>query len=327
MLDFAVNVAVPAPPTFVLDALRPALDHLATYPDPTECTTHLATHLGVDPERLLLTNGVAEAFHLIARARPWTHPVVVHPQFTEPDTALLAAGVEAHWFDCPPPRFDLDVNAFEEAHAGADLVIVGNPTNPTSRLHPAADLLRLRRPGRLLVVDEAFLDVVPREQDTLLRHAAAGEGVLVLRSLTKTFGLAGLRAGFVVGEPRWIEALGERQPHWSVNSLALAAVTACASAAGVDHVARVADEVARHRPHLVDGLTTLGFDVVAQPAAPFVLARHPRAAALRAGLRDAGIAVRRADTFPGLDDTWIRVAVRPPEVTDVLLTALRREIP
>ncbi|WP_052466828.1 Rv2231c family pyridoxal phosphate-dependent protein CobC [Mobilicoccus massiliensis] len=323
MLDFAVNVAVERPPEFLASAMADAITDLAAYPDAGPATALLADHLGLPTGRLLLVNGAAEAFHLIARAEPWRHPVVVHPQFTEPETALRAAGFAPGRHVLEAPAFAFDAESFEARHAEADLVFVGNPTNPTSRLHPAADLLRLRRPGRLVVVDEAFMDTVPREQDTVLRHAAAGEGVFVVRSLTKTFGLAGARAGFVVAEPAWIEACARAQPHWSVNSLALAAIEAICTRAGVAHVADVAARVAADRALLVDGLTGLGFDVVRPAAAPFVLAHHPRAAELRSRLREAGIAVRRADTFPGLDDTWLRIAVRDAATTATLLDALR----
>ena len=79
----------------------------------------------------------------------------------------------------------------------ADLVVVGNPTNPTSVLHPRDQILALRRPGRIVVVDEAFADAIPGEPASL-----AGESlpdVVVLRSLTKTWSLAGLRVGYALG--------------------------------------------------------------------------------------------------------------------------------
>ena len=101
-------------------------------------------------------------------------------------------------------------------HAAADLVVVGNPTNPTGVLHPAGDLRALRRPGRVLVVDEAFMDAVPGEPESLIGSDL--EGLLVLRSLTKTWGLAGLRAGYVVGDPALVAALRAVQPPWSVST-------------------------------------------------------------------------------------------------------------
>ena len=106
---------------------------------------------------MLLTAGAAEGFVLIAQAlRGVRRPVVVHPQFTEPEAALRAAGhpVERVLLD-PADDFRLDPS---RVPADADLVMIGNPTNPTSVLHPAQTLAALARPGRVLVVDEAFAD-------------------------------------------------------------------------------------------------------------------------------------------------------------------------
>lgn len=329
LADFAVNVAVPAPPGWLADRLHAAVAGLARYPDAREATAALAAAHGVAPENVLLTNGAAEGFHLVARAQRWRAPLVVHPQFTEPDTALAAAGhTPTHHLLAAEADFRLDPDAVPRE---PDLVVVGNPTNPTSRLHPPRDLLALRRPGRLVLVDEAFLDVVadPRPPDrphSVVADAAASPGLVVVRSLTKTFGLAGVRAGYLVSTAATIAACRAVQPHWSVNALALAAVLACVEKPGLDHVAAVAAALPADRDSLVAGLERAGLAVVADPAGPFVLARHPRAAQLRAGLRAAGFAVRRGDTFPGLDDEWIRIAVRPPAATAPLLDAIATEL-
>ena len=137
----------------------------ARYPNASEAEAALARRHGRDASEVLATAGAAEAFALIARARDWTRPVVVHPQFTEPDVALTLAG---H----PPEHVLLDAAAGFALDADtvpddADLVIVGNPTNPTSVLHPESTLRALARPGRVLVVDEAFMDSVPGEHHSL----------------------------------------------------------------------------------------------------------------------------------------------------------------
>ncbi|WP_281178988.1 Rv2231c family pyridoxal phosphate-dependent protein CobC, partial [Piscicoccus intestinalis] len=328
-IDLAVNVAVPAPPDWLRRALAAALDDVAAYPDEAPVRRRLAEHLGTEPESLLLVNGAAQAFSLVAHARAWRHPLVVHPQFTEPDAALRAAGyLPRHHLLRADDSFTLRPQAVD---AEADLVVVGNPTNPTSRLH-GADTLRalLRGAGRerVLLLDEAFIDVVPGERESLQPDACAAtattsRGLLVLRSLTKTFGLAGIRAGYVVGDPRLVARLRELAPPWSVNSLALAAIDAAVTPQARDHVDALAAELPRRRDHLVAGLRAAGLTVVDDPQGPFVLAHHPRAAELRAGLRERGIAVRRGDTFPGLGPAWLRFAVRDEATTDALLTALR----
>lgn len=307
-LDFAVNVLADRPPPFVAKALSGALAHVAAYPHERPAHERLAAHLNIDSASLLLVNGVAEAFALVAALRPWKAPVVVHPQFTEPEAALRGAGARPRRvLASPADHFALRPS---EVPSGADLVMVGNPTNPTSRLHRADRLIELRAPQRLLVVDEAFIDVVPNEAETLLRVATERCGLLVLRSLTKTFSLAGIRAGYVVGHPEEIRSLAARRPPWSVNSLALAAIEAIASREGDAYVAEMRRTLAQRRPHLVDGLSARGFEVIPHSAGPFVLARHPQARSIREALRARGVGVRRGDTFPGLDDTWLRLALR-----------------
>src|SRR6202007_3320102 len=97
----------------------------------------------------------------------------------------------------------------------ADLVVVGNPTNPTSVLHTREQILALRRPGRTVVVDEAFADSIPGEPESLDDEALPD--VLVLRSMTKTWSLAGLRVGYALGAPDVLAGLTAQRAHWPVG--------------------------------------------------------------------------------------------------------------
>jgi histidinol-phosphate/aromatic aminotransferase/cobyric acid decarboxylase-like protein len=94
--------------------------------------------------------------------------------------------------------------------------MIGNPTNPTSALYPATLISSLCREGRIVVVDEAFMDCVPGEPETMISDEMTGQ--LVIRSLTKTWGLAGLRTGYLIGDPSLIAALRAQQPPWSVST-------------------------------------------------------------------------------------------------------------
>jgi cobyrinic acid a,c-diamide synthase len=100
-------------------------------------------------------------------------------------------------------------------------------------------------------------------------------------------------------------------------------MVACAGEKAVAEAAARATRLIQHRSVLADGLTELGIAIVPDPAGPFVLARV--GAGVHARLRSAGYAVRRADTFPGLDATWTRIAVRRPDTTRKLLAVLRTE--
>jgi histidinol-phosphate/aromatic aminotransferase/cobyric acid decarboxylase-like protein len=311
LLDLAVNVYDGPRPDWLDRALRASLDDIGRYPDATAAEASIARHHGRRGDEVLATAGAAEAFGLVARLRRWRQPVVVHPQFTEPHAALLQAGhavtevVLGGDFALDPGRVPED----------ADLVMVGNPTNPTGALHPAATIRALARPGRLVVVDEAFMDTVPGEAESL-----AGEGgVLVLRSLTKHWSIPGVRAGYVLGDADVVADLRRGQTPWSVSAQAIAAITACTTDGARAESGRRAATIAGWRDRLETGLAERGIPYLPS-ATSFVLARPGDG--VHTALRDAGIAVRRADTFPGLDPTWVRIAVRPPATTERLLAAL-----
>lgn len=322
LVDLAVNVRADTPPAWLRERIAGSLAGLAAYPDGRVARAAVAARHGLPVERVLLTAGAAEAFVLLARALKVRQPVVVHPQFTEPEAALRDAG---HTVDRVLLRaedgFRLDPSAVPE---DADLVVIGNPTNPTSVLHPAALIAELARPGRTLVVDEAFMDAVPDERETLAGRTDVS-GLVVLRSLTKTWGLAGLRIGYVLASPETITELERAQPLWPVSTPALAAAEACMTPRALAEQEHAARRVAIDRAHLVAGLREFASDgvLVAEPAeGPFVLIGLPGAAAVRARLRRLGFAVRRGDTFPGLDDTWLRLAVRDRATVNRFLQAL-----
>jgi len=320
LVDLAVNVRLPVPPAWLRAELAAALDGLAAYPDPSAAAAAVASRHGRSVDEVLVTAGAAEAFTLLATASSPRLAAVVHPQFTEPEAALRAAG---H----PVRRVVLSgdfVLRPELVPEEADLVFVGNPTNPTSVLHPACALRALIRPGRLLVVDEAFLDAVPGEPESLAARSLPG--VAVIRSLTKTWGIAGLRAGYLLAEPAVVSRLRSVQPPWSVSTLAAVAVVACSRPAALAEASELASAAVADREYLVSGLRSAGVEVAGVPRAPFVLVRLPGADKVRLRLREAGFAVRRGDTFPGLGVEYLRLAVRDRPTTDAFLIALANRI-
>ena len=323
LIDLAVNVRLSAPPDWLSAIINSTTQQLAAYPNTDAATKAIAEAHNVAVDQVLPTAGGAEAFTLLAHAFRPTWPLIIHPQFTEPEAALLAAGHRPQRLILAPATgFRLDVDLVP---ADADLVVIGNPTNPTSVLHPQTVINSLRRTERLVIVDEAFMDAVPGETETMISDGLTG--VIVLRSLTKTWGLAGLRAGYVIGDPTLIAAMRSQQPPWSVSTPALAAMVACLTPEARALAAVAAREIASQRSYLVEQLASVGFNVACQPHAPFVLMdtsgipdnREP--GWIRLALRDHGFAVRRGETFPGLTPDWIRIAVREPEVTDQLVSA------
>lgn len=316
LVDLAVNVRAGPTPGWLADQIR-AVD-LAPYPDQRAARAAVAARHRRKPGEVLLTAGAAEAFVLLARALQPRRPVVVHPQFTEPEAALLAAGRRVTRVVLRYP-FTLDPALVPD---DADLVFVGNPTNPTSVAHPRATLLELVRPGRLVVVDEAFADCLPGDRESLAGHADL-TGLVVIRSLTKTWGLAGLRVGYLLAAADVVGMLGGAQPLWPVSAPALAACVATATDAAVREAQGWAVALAAERSHLLSLLGDIpGVLVVPAASASFVLL-DTGLPDIRARLRSQGFAVRRGETFPGLGPGWIRVAVRDRGTSDWFAAVLR----
>lgn len=322
MLDFAVNVRGAGPPDWLMDRLAGRLPDLGAYPtqaDTDAAVRAVAARHRVAPERVLLLAGASEGFALLPSLRPRLAALIA-PSYTEPEAVLTAAGVAVRQVVLSHPfRLAADPAGIPEA---ADLVVLGNPTNPTGVLHSRDAVLALRRPGRLVVVDEAFADAVPGEPESL-----AGldlPDVLVLRSLTKTWSLAGLRAGYALGSPSVLARLAAGRPHWPLGTLQLEAIAAGCSAVAVAEAEDGARRLQQLRVDMAGALSALGLAVV-DGEAPFLLVRVPDPKLMRKQLHTANIAVRRCDTFIGLEDGYLRIAVRPewPTLVAAIAEVLR----
>jgi histidinol-phosphate aminotransferase len=305
MLDFAVNVRAEQPPAWLVERLAARLTDLGHYPsddDVRRATRAVALRHGRREDEVLLLAGGAEGFALLPQLGPRLAALVA-PSFTEPEAALVAAGVPVHHVVLDPP-FTL---ASAAVPSDADLVVLGNPTNPTSVLHTRDEVLALRRPGRIVVVDEAFADAIPGEPESLAAHPA--EGVVVLRSLTKTWALAGLRVGYALGDPDVMARLTHARPHWPLGTLQLEAIAACCAPDAVAEAEAGARRLAGMRTEMAAAFRAAEYDVV-DGVAPYLLFSVPDADLVRKKLHAKGIAVRRCDTFVGLDAQYLRAAVR-----------------
>jgi histidinol-phosphate aminotransferase len=320
MLDFAVNVRGAQPPSWLVDRLTARLADLGRYPsaaDERRAVQAVAARHGRRVDEVALLAGGAEGFALLANLRPRLAALIA-PSFTEPEAALAAAGVPFRHVVLSPPYRLSGVRVPDEA----DLVVVGNPTNPTSVLHDRDQILALRRPGRIVVVDEAFADAIPCEPASLA--GVALPDVVVLRSLTKTWSLAGLRVGYALGPRDVLDRMTGCRPHWPLGTLQLEAIAACSSPDAVAQAERGAQKLATLRAEMVAGLTSIGLDVI-DGCAPYVLFTVGDAELTRKQLDSNGIAVRRCDTFVGLDGEFLRAAVRAdwPVLVNAIAKVLR----
>jgi histidinol-phosphate/aromatic aminotransferase/cobyric acid decarboxylase-like protein/adenosyl cobinamide kinase/adenosyl cobinamide phosphate guanylyltransferase len=319
--DHAVNVLSGGPPAWLRDELADALAaDVAAYPREDEAVAALAALHGRSPAEVVPANGAAHALWMLPAALRPRHAAVVHPGFTEAEAALHAHLVPVTRVLRNPARdFALDPDAVPR---DADLVIVGNPASPSGTLDPAAAVLALRRPGRVVVVEEAFMDLVPGEPGSVARDPL--DDVIVVRSLTKSLAIPGLRAGYALAPLPLAERLRAVRPPWAVNALALAALTAVAGRPqALAEAAARADRERRDLARRIDAIA----GVRSWPAAAnYLLVEVGDGPRVVAGLRKRGIAVRPALSFPGLGAGHLRLTARGPRENARLADALAEAV-
>ena len=337
LLDFSASINPLGPPEAAVGAVRRTLAEIPYYPEERAGSLMelIAGFLGIAPEEAVPGNGSIELIYWLAAVLRPRSVLIVEPTFSEYRRACEAAGARCQSYAMrPEDGFQLDVMRLDPR--GHDMVFVCNPNNPTGQLILAEDLSYLwqkcRSAGAALVVDEAFIDFVGPGASLLFRGAAgcaAGDGgvpagLFVIRSFTKSFALAGLRVGALAAAVDSARRLRDSMPPWRINVLGQAA--AAAALAEGDYLARTRRETARLRARLQADLAAIDGVEPLPSAANFILCRVAgrNAGAVTAGLERQGILVRDCRSFAGLEDGYIRVAVRAGHENHQLITALNK---
>lgn len=321
--DFSVSVNPLGPAPGVVAAIR-ATDS-SRYPDPDASVPRqaLAQRDGVPPERITAGNGATELIWALAAAYldPDDVAVIAGPTFGEYAVAVLAvAGRIVEYRADAATGFAVDLDGLRATVVArrARLAFLCNPNNPTGALVPASAIATLlaAAPETLFVVDESYLPFVDDPPD--LRPLLANGNLVLLRSLTKEYALAGLRLGYAIGSPEVAAALRVSRPAWSVNAVAQAAGVAALADEG--HLAAACSAVREAREYLARELQALGY-AVQPPVANFLLVDVGDGAAFRAALLPRGCVVRDCASF-GLP-AYARIGVRALPECQRLIAALR----
>jgi L-threonine-O-3-phosphate decarboxylase len=320
VLDYSASINPLGPPRGVLLVLSVLLrlethqgpSPIAHYPDPAcpALVLRIAGQHGVDPPQVVVGNGASELIHALPWAFGCRRVAIVEPTYTEYLRASLLAGAEVeHWLaegnNFVPEPFD---------PADADLVWLCNPNNPTGQLWPRGQLepWMAAHPRTLFALDESFLPFLPDEaEQSLIPAIPRLPNLIVIRSLTKVYGLAGLRLGYAVAAPECADRLRSHLPPWSVNAFAQAAGDVALQE--VSFLSQTREWLSQQSPLLRTRLAGCSCCVEPVPGqANFVLLRLRGATSAWATQRllKRGLAVRDAANFIGLDGQYIRVAVR-----------------
>jgi L-threonine-O-3-phosphate decarboxylase len=327
LLDFSASINPLGPPKSVLQAMTEALEQLRHYPDPnyTSLRHALADYHQVTADWVLPGNGAAELLTWAARdvAAVGGGCHLLTPAFGDYGRSLAA-------FDVPIRPWPLTLQMAGTVYPTepwpdpeAANILINNPHNPTGRLFTLTELEPLLEQFATVIVDEAFMDFVPPDQQqSLIGYLGRYPNLVVLRSLTKFYTLPGLRIGYALGHPDRLGRWQRWRDPWPVNVLAVAA--AIAAVGDTAFQTHTWQWLPTARRILFEGLQAIpGLSSLAG-AANYLLIKTTTPAPLLQErlLRSHQVLIRDCLSFAELGPDYLRVAVRTEAENDRLLTAL-----
>jgi len=333
ILDFSANINPWTSSPGVEEIVKDNLKDIYHYPDPqcTQLIKQISQYLGVDRENILAGNGSTELIYLAARALLPPRALIFAPTFSEYERALKASGGEPKFLFLKESQgFSVNIQRIIDETKDVQALFICNPNNPTGTFFPKAELLQVlkiteeRKIG--FILDESYLDFkYPGE--TLVKEAQKSDHLLVLRSFTKFFAIAGLRLGYGVAGRHLIEKMVGLKEPWTVNCLA--------QAAGIyllrneEKIKKIREAVNKESEFLFGELSRIAGLKPYPPEANFILVKietGPSSSKLQGDLARRGILIRDCSNFAGLKNRFFRVAARKREENLRLIDSLREAI-
>jgi len=361
LLDFSANINPLGPPDSLRQVISRHLGALTHYPDP-HCQAlreAIGAAFSLPATQVVCGNGSTEILYALpfVFSRASSHPppspasspmpfpplltraVIPVPSYIDYTTAAARAGLSILTIPSDAETgFSVDWQRVAQALTGHEMVIVGQPGNPSGAMFDPDDLLAVsdRHLATLFVVDEAFADFVTGYESIALRERP---NIIALRSMTKFYGIPGLRLGYALAPEPIVQRISAALPPWSVGTLAQAVGAAVLEDRAYADNTRA--EVSRLREGLHRDLSDLGSGITVFPSvANYLLARlnqpHPDAATLARELITHRIAIRVCDNYQGLNDKnrnngkptphYFRIAVRTESENKQLIDSIARAL-
>ncbi len=333
MIDFSVNVTPLGIPENIRSAMEESLNRAGWYPDYSK--ERLKRALGafhhLEPSHICMGNGAADVIYRTVFALKPKKALVLAPTFAEYAAALRCVDARIDSYRIDHADFQVKMDICEQIEADTEMVFLCNPNNPTGLLI-SKDIIekvlkRCEAVGAWLVVDECFLEFIADGKkysviEDLLHH----ERLMIIKSFTKMFGIAGLRLGYLLcGKAGLAERIDRFGCDWNVNCVAEAA--GLEALKSQDYIKKVIRYITKEREWLCRELTAMGFLTV-HGAANYLLFKVPDGSRENLGkwLLKRGIMLRCCDDYENLDGTFYRIGMNRHEENRKLLEALKEWI-
>lgn len=328
-LDYSSSINPLGTPKKAIAAVKMSANSLVqTYPDPEcrELKKSLSRYLGIDSEWFTVGNGAIEIIYWFAHTTTSVRGRVVipTPTFCEYEVASQKVGAEVTLV--PLNNFDLDTDKIIEKARGANAVFLCNPNNPTGMLATKQIMKIIENidSSTKILLDECFIELADNpEANTMIDQISEFDNLVILRSLTKSFGLAGLRVGYSVCNPTLAKRLSTNKIPWNVNSLAQVAGVAALRERRCLSKARAL--IKKERRFLHDNIEKLeSFHPIRSDSNFFLVHLQGRNSTQFRDrlLKKSGVLVRDCSTFTGMGAQYIRIAIKKHSENILLLKAL-----
>lgn len=348
VVDFSANINPLGPSQRGLDALNAQLRYISHYPDATndDVLNAIADTYEMDKYQIIVGNGAAELLYAICRLPGYTGAFVPAPGFSEYKEALEASKIPVRDIFYRPreddngkPYFEVPYLALETFAAelkgqdGRIIVFLGNPNNPDGTLldkdHIRTVASMLKDANSLLVIDESFIDFVGNDPLQDNEHSMRSlvnefDNIIVVHSFTKFYAVPGLRIGAAFTNETLITQLQQYIPSWSVNTLAQAYTKAALN--DVDYIKRTKQELNEERAFMYNALDAIEGITVYPPSANFILFQVNQegitANYINEELKKYNMIVRNCDSYVGLTNHWVRIAIKDHDTNIKLVDKL-----
>jgi L-threonine-O-3-phosphate decarboxylase len=333
IVDFSASISPLGPPNSVIAAITYQFSNLKHYPDLnySELKLALGKFHNLPPEWIMPGNGSAELLTLLGRELGLLAGTMLFtPAFGDYYRSL--ASYDAKVLEFPLDLYSdgiffspLPILSISCSHEYG--LLLNNPHNPTGKLFPRDDILHCLKNFALVVVDEAFMDFLPPEQQqSLISWVQEYDNLVILRSLTKFYSLPGLRLGYAIAHPDLLKKWQSWRDPWPVNTLAAAA--AIAAVADTDFQQLSWNWLPQAQNQLFEGLSSINGLRPIQSAVNYFLveSRYSTSELQSKLLQQYQVLIRDCGSFQVLGDRYFRVAVRSESDNDLLLTSLNSVI-
>jgi threonine-phosphate decarboxylase len=337
ILDFSSSVNPLGASEKALESIKANLGHIPSYPDSnsTELRKAIATRFnGISKNNVIAGNGSTELIYLFVETfmKKGDVALIPAPTFGEYGRAVRKIGGEPKHVK-PNPDFQFSPAVFTRDLSGAKIVFFCNPNNPTSVLTPPEHLTaiveRAFEENVFVFLDEDFLEFVDEEERfSLIGKIKRYSNLFVLRSFTKIFGLTGLRAGYGIASEEIINILLNAKIPWNVNCLAQAAAIAALS--DEEHLKKTRELIREEKAFLMRELMQIKDFKVFPADANFIFIDIRQSGYTAAQLKEKmlrdGLLIRDCSSFRGLDEYYIRIAVKTRRENGKRLAALKKTV-